>query len=181
MNRFQIMLKNDKVHSYRRVAVSIFVLHLLFFIYYLIRVGINAAVLTGIVVTIAAIFIHFTVVKKKEVTKFPASIVFLLLALVWLMLANYWLAIALVLLAFIDIISMKEQVVVFSAASIEFPSFPKKIIKWEDLNNVILKDRILTLDFKNDRLLQTEISAGSYDIDEKLFNGFCIQQLQKQA
>ncbi|HMK02983.1 MAG TPA: hypothetical protein VK489_02280, partial [Ferruginibacter sp.] len=125
MNSFRIILKNDKVHSYRRVAVSIFVLHLIFFIYYLLKVGVNAAVLAGMAATIAAIVIHFTVAKKKEMTKFPASIIFLLLAIVWVMLANYWLAVALLVLACIDIISMKKQVLIFSVGGIEFPSFPK--------------------------------------------------------
>jgi hypothetical protein len=181
MNSFQITLKNERVHSYRRVAVSIFVLHFLFFIYYLTRVGINAAVLTGVVASAFAAGMHFIVTKKKSLVKFPASIIFFLLAIVWLMLANYWLAIALVLLAMIDMVSMKKQVMIFSEPRIEFPSFPKKQFSWDELTNVILKDRILTLDFKNGRLLQAEIAAESYDTDEKLFNGFCTQQLQKQG
>ena len=56
--------------------------------------------------------------------------------------------------------------------------FYKKTHEWAALNNVILKDRILTIDFKNDHLLQSEIANESFDIDEKLFNRFCMEQLQ---
>ena len=56
--------------------------------------------------------------------------------------------------------------------------FYNKPHNWSVLNNVILKDRILTIDFKNDRLFQNEIAPESFDIDEKLFNRFCAEQLQ---
>lgn len=55
--------------------------------------------------------------------------------------------------------------------------FHTKAIQWKELSNVVLKDRILTLDYKNDHLLQQEIAEESYAIDEKEFNQFCIVQL----
>jgi len=59
--------------------------------------------------------------------------------------------------------------------------FYNKAHNWTELSNVILKDNILTIDFKNDHLLQSEIAPESFDIDEKLFNRFCTEQLQNNA
>jgi hypothetical protein len=56
--------------------------------------------------------------------------------------------------------------------------FFKKKHSWNELKNVILKDSVLTIDFKSNRLLQTEIAEESFGTDEKLFNRFCIEQLQ---
>ena len=50
-----------------------------------------------------------------------------------------------------------------------------------DLNNVILKDDLLTLDFKNNRLLQLLVTSTETDINEKEFNEFCKVKLKKPA
>ncbi|MBL0146328.1 MAG: hypothetical protein IPP48_11770 [Chitinophagaceae bacterium] len=40
------------------------------------------------------------------------------------------------------------------------------------MNNVVVKDNILTLDFKSDKLIQEEIIEDA-DINEPAFNSFC--------
>jgi hypothetical protein len=44
---------------------------------------------------------------------------------------------------------------------------------WDEFSNIILKDNLLTLDFKNNKLLQLTISEGDNKIDEYSFNIFC--------
>lgn len=44
---------------------------------------------------------------------------------------------------------------------------------WTDFNNIILKDNLLTLDFKNNTLLQLMVAKTSYGTDEQSFNDFC--------
>ena len=44
---------------------------------------------------------------------------------------------------------------------------------WGDFNNIILKDRLLTLDFKNNKLLQLDVSESNPIADEYSFNIFC--------
>ena len=43
--------------------------------------------------------------------------------------------------------------------------------QWSEFNNIILKDNLLTLDFKNNKLLQLSISEST--VDEYSFNTFC--------
>jgi hypothetical protein len=54
---------------------------------------------------------------------------------------------------------------------------------WSAFNNVILKDGLLTLDFKNNRLLQKEIADDDEedDADEEEFNAFCRSRLATVA
>ena len=54
----------------------------------------------------------------------------------------------------------------------------QRIIEWNELTNVIKRDDLLTLDFKNNRLLQVQI-LNADDISENEFNQFCLQQLNK--
>ena len=43
--------------------------------------------------------------------------------------------------------------------------------EWSGFNNIILKDNLLTLDFKNNKLLQLNIIENN--VDENTFNSFC--------
>ena len=48
------------------------------------------------------------------------------------------------------------------------------IHEWSEFNNIILKDNLLTLDFKNNKLLQLNIIEKSENrVDENSFNIFC--------
>ena len=50
---------------------------------------------------------------------------------------------------------------------------------WGSFNNVLLKDQLLTLDFRNNRLLQLETS---YPVqDEAAYNPFCAERLEQTA
>jgi hypothetical protein len=49
---------------------------------------------------------------------------------------------------------------------------------WNALQNVVLKDGLLTLDFKNNKLLQTPISIEHSKTDTKQFNDFCQERLK---
>lgn len=53
-------------------------------------------------------------------------------------------------------------------------TFSNKLYEWVSFNDVILKDGLLTLDFKNNKVLQLELSDNA---DEGSFNKFCSQKI----
>ncbi len=65
----------------------------------------------------------------------------------------------------------------FDAEEIAFNSFPKKAILWKDVNNVILKDGLLTIDLKNNTLIQKQVNDEVEKQIEQEFNEFCKQNL----
>ena len=68
---------------------------------------------------------------------------------------------------------------IFENSGIQLHYFPKRIIIWEELQNVILKDGLLTIDFKNNMIIQSEIlPAESNFINEAEFNEFCRSRLE---
>lgn len=52
-------------------------------------------------------------------------------------------------------------------------TFANKLYEWASFNHVILKDGLLTLDFKNNKVLQLELRDNA---DEDSFNKFCSQK-----
>ena len=55
--------------------------------------------------------------------------------------------------------------------------FGDAVFVWSQFNNIILKDGLLTLDFVDNKLLQLIVAEDETEIDEKLFNSFCREQL----
>jgi hypothetical protein len=66
----------------------------------------------------------------------------------------------------------------FDEDLIVFNSFPQKKYGWDDVNNVVLKDGLLTIDLKNNRLIQKEVNDEVTPKDEKDFNDFCQSRLE---
>ncbi len=58
--------------------------------------------------------------------------------------------------------------------------FPKKI-NWNELNNVVIKDDLLTIDFKNNTLFQAytdDEEDDEYEVGDDEFNAYCKERLQ---
>ncbi|MCW3093690.1 MAG: hypothetical protein JWP81_4759 [Ferruginibacter sp.] len=51
--------------------------------------------------------------------------------------------------------------------------FGGPVYPWHEFSNIILKDGILTLDFKNNKLLQLDIEENTPNTNEQVFNDFC--------
>ena len=65
----------------------------------------------------------------------------------------------------------------FNDTGIEKTNFPAKHYTWQQFSNVILKDSVLTLDFKNNKFFQAEIDTAT--ANEDAFNTFAKAQLVK--
>jgi hypothetical protein len=93
--------------------------------------------------------------------------------------------IAYVALALTGYLSTRPEEIGFSEKGIVFRSVLSKNIPWSVLNNVLIKDGILTLDYKNNKLFQAETDDDEdneeYDVSEEEFNIFCKEQLEKNS
>lgn len=72
------------------------------------------------------------------------------------------------------------QEVAFDEDGIVFNSLPKKHYTWKDVLNVVLKDGILTIDFRNNKLIQKEIESFTSVKEEQEFNEFCKSRLNAE-
>jgi hypothetical protein len=52
-------------------------------------------------------------------------------------------------------------------------------LEWGEINNALIKDGLITIDQKNNKLFQKEIDSGVSLHVEKEFNDFCRQQIGK--
>lgn len=90
------------------------------------------------------------------------------------------LGVAFLLLARFETYAMKATEIGFSKSRIRFSGMGGKTYDWAQVSNVILRDNILTIDFKDNRLFQKETDDTddeAYDGSEDEFNAFCREQL----
>ncbi|MEI9943118.1 MAG: hypothetical protein WDN26_02770 [Chitinophagaceae bacterium] len=98
----------------------------------------------------------------------------------WLWIGNWKIAGVMLILFLLSSLFLKESCLFFSTWIIFYTLlFPVKKIAWDELNNVIFKDQWLTIDFKNNKLIQQKIETGGAGINEKEFNDFCSWRLNR--
>ncbi|MFY7652822.1 MAG: hypothetical protein ACOVQE_08960 [Chitinophagaceae bacterium] len=88
-----------------------------------------------------------------------------------------WLSIIYLLLTILEKPVKVPLEVAFDAEGLVFNTFPKRSIDWKDIQNVVLKDGLLTIDLKNNKLLQRETAEATLPFEEAEFNRFCSEQL----
>ena len=187
MKKYEIILLNKKTKIYSTISWLIIAFNFIAFLF----AGISGVaenkkypfVAAGLLL---ALFIQslpkdrFLQKNRQEGNKNRFNIFFTVIILSWLFMQFYWPAAINALLFFFNIVSGRKLKVVISEATIIYPSFPKRSLDWNDLNNIILKDGLLTIDFKNNKLAQAEVINGDDDsiLNEKEFNDFCRSHLQ---
>lgn len=108
------------------------------------------------------------------------EISFFILAGCWIVLQNYLIAFACVFMGILYHLSLQEFQFVFNSNFVKKMNFPQAEYSWDKFSNVVLRDNILTLDFKNNKLIQIEIE-NEKNIHAIEFNEFAQQQLMKHS
>ena len=140
------------------------------------------SVMLIIAILIIIILLGRNFIRQQRGHKIFFDRIYLITALLWLKMPYMqWLFIPFVILAFLEHQVKFPMEIGFSESRIVFNTFFKKKYNWSQLTNVMLKDGLLTMDFRNNRLLQREIEdeEDEDDASEEEFNLFCQEQLKK--
>jgi Ca2+/Na+ antiporter len=174
--QFDIILKNDKIKSYRTIAQIILLLNLVVFIFMLFYDEYRYEAASAILLIGIYIFMRLYFIKKYNQGNYLDQVLLFVLAGCWFGLQNYIMVAALVILGIFYHLALQKLQFVFTPEKVFKLNFPGKEFEWNVFNNVILKDDILTLDFKNNKLIQAEIEK-SQNINEQQFNSFAQSKL----
>lgn len=181
MQQFELLIKNDKAGLYKKLALFMVILSLAvfgLFVFYSDELLKRLAAIGAIALILGFfIFKRLTTFGKNTKYEFERASFFIIIAALAVM--NWWLPAAIFLgLLLLYQISQRQLLVSVSASSVVYPSYPKKEIAWDELNNVVLKDDLLTLDLKNNSIIQQLIKIIKPAVDEHEFNDFCRAQLK---
>jgi len=93
-----------------------------------------------------------------------------------------WLAGLFVVLAFLEYQTKRPLEIGFDSDRVVINTLIRRRYDWSAFSNIVLRDGLLTIDFKNNRLLQKEIlddDDDEDDADEKEFNDYCQARLSE--
>lgn len=178
MKKFELVLKNEKKKSYERITWLIIISNIALLILLSIKGVLSRGEIIAIIVMISLAVVLPLYVRSKNV-KIETSIIFIMLMTAWITTGYWWMAVINFVFEIFQITALRNLIVTIKPDIVIYPSFPQRQIGWKELNNLVLKDGLLTIDFKNNKIIQQYVEEKSVTIDEKEFNEFCKQQLNK--
>lgn len=181
MNRFEFSIKNEKEKQYHTLALWIVLFNIAFLIWLMVsNESLRWYSVIALTMIIALPFLHWKLTSQKQLTK--SITVALLLSVIFLFSSGFpLLGVAVAFISLLYYISARKLQVVVTSQEVRYPSFPVKVIDWSEINNVILKDGLLTIDFNNNKLAHLSVADTYNKEQEKEFNEFCQVQLKAVA
>ena len=182
MDKFSVILPNEKRGTYKILTLIIAVINILGYVYLSIFVDKDSLIHNWLPAAISMCATPLTLYlfykKGRESNIFQIVFSFYLASILWMFTGFYLMGFLLFTFALAGSIALRKLNVEFDKRLISYPSFPRKKIEWNEVSNLILKDNILTIDLKNNKLLQHAINENeNKELDETAFNTFIQQQL----
>lgn len=172
-NHYSITIKNTRKKTIRFISLFMILIIGLVLVYLGWLRQVNKAMLYGGVVVLFIVIDYFKLPEKS----YFKMLAFTFQLTGWLALGYWWIGTAIVLLSVVEYEALKNQVIAFDANGVKLKGLFGNSYKWYELNNALVKDGLLTIDFKNNSILQAEILQN----DENEFNCFCQEQLKQNA
>ena len=180
MKKFELELINTRRGLYKRITLIILFINFIFFIY-------GASVTTdqgqkkwfvfGAVVILITVVFNWYRQRRNPGLPDTDSGNFIAVAFAWAVLKNYWVAAAHLVLMILYIKANGKKIIQFIPSGIYIQSWPGKKIQWDSVSGVILKDGVLTIDYKNNKLLQANVVEKLSIVEEQAFNQFCHDRI----
>jgi hypothetical protein len=177
MKKFELLIENKKLPFYERFFLFLALMNLAaFMVIFITANNTTQKYLSGfsMIVMLAGLILDNYNKKKQSGFANGHLAAMAVTVIVWGFLHYWWFAALILLLTFLYFVSKRRLAISVTGTVIEYPSFPKRIIQWSQLSNVVLKDGLLTIDFKSNRLIQVDIVN---EINEPVFNEFCKTRL----
>ena len=180
MKHFEIGLKNEKIKSYNQLSWLIILIHIVVF-FYLAFFSTERIIRGSAIASLVILAICFILKLYFNKTKWAFGLhpFFLFLMVGWITMEKYLLAAIPLIFDLLFSITVRKFSIEISADKIIYPSFPKKNISWTVVSNIVMKDGLLTINFKNDKFIQQFVDETKTVVNEQEFNDFCNQQLNK--
>ena len=180
MQKYELVLKNDRMKASKTFILFFIAMNIIFFIALAVATkdfSIKSKSILVVFMTMAGFVAEYYSRKKnKSLSGKGAALLYFIIA--YLLLNFWWMALAVLIVAIFYTISLRKLIVYINSNQIIYPSFPKKTFDWIEISNIILKDDLLTIDFKNNKIIQQLTEKTEHPVNEKEFNDFCKSHLE---
>jgi hypothetical protein len=178
--QYVVTLKNNSRKYVDTFSLLILFISFLLFLREQFRsANIKIAYLFGALAIVAIIARNLYLQKKQNKPVFYNSALFIA-AIGWVTMPYLsWLFLPFAIMGLFEKQAKLPLEVGFSDNHITINTLIRHKYNWSDFNNIVLKDDLLTMDFKTNRLLQRETIDEEGDAEEDEFNKYCSRHLFK--
>lgn len=175
---YVVTLKNKNARLVDNISMLLCVLSLLVLINTQVSNGPSTLVIVLIILMALLLGWNFYMSRKLRGSQY--SRVLLLAGIGWLTVPSLeWVALPVIAMAFIEKPAKSNLEIGFSAGEIVMNSLFKRRFSWAEFSNILLKDDLLTMDFKSNKVLQRQTIEDEPDATEDEFNVYCAKQLSQ--
>ena len=94
-------------------------------------------------------------------------------------LLTWWITLLIAAISILQLFIKNQYEISVNEKFVFIKTFPQKNVEWQSLQNLVIKDDLLTIDYNNNKIFQAEINPMLSNIgNETEFNDFCRLQLQ---
>lgn len=180
---YVITLQSPGFRLINAISQLLLLLFLVTYFFYLFRIGMFGQNLWLLVIPvfILALWLYGWVrsAHKNFLVHYRIELMIAAMAWLWLPLSPHhaWIGWGYALMAVIERWVKAPDEIGFSREAVVRNSFPKKKYDWVEIENVMIKDNLFTLDLRSNKIIQKELDEPITEALEKEFNAFCKQQL----
>lgn len=177
--QYILIIKKERQTNIDLISLLLCFISFAFFIYhsFLQNNFVSVLFIGSLLIPVTAVR-SFWLKKKSKKTSATFKHPLLITGIMWLLIPNMrWVFILFVLFVLFDHQARHPLEIGVSDEQIVINTFFRKKYTWTELSNVVIKDNLLTLDFKNNKVLQREIEPHISNVNEKEFNEFCAEQM----
>lgn len=173
---YLVTLKKSGSGFIDQVSRLLYLFALIVFAYFAYRVRSNGVTYLVVIAALLAAWGYTSVKKSRNGTAYY-RLGLLVASVGWVIgpEQNWWMGGLYALAAILEKQVKFPQEIGFNQTEIHINSLPKKTIEWSAVSNVLIKDGMLTIDQKDNKLLQKEIEGEVSTDLETEFNAFAAK------
>lgn len=182
METFSFTLKNNRNRKFLRIGWFVFVLNIVLFGYFYradesLHESIFIPVLGLIWLITLILFMTVEPIKKREGK--VLSVLLFTGAIAWVVIDQLFPAGLQLLMTWMGFKLPEQATIRFNNEGILVPALPYKKIEWAQVQHVIWKDGLLTIDFNNNTLIQEETIDEPDPAEQERFRLFCQEAISR--
>jgi hypothetical protein len=180
---YVISLKRPDYRAVDWVSRILLLLFLISFFYYVLRTGFAGGQywLAAIPLLIGAAWLYGFVRKANPQFVVYYRLELMIAALGWFFIPlfanSHFLGYAYALMAIAERYIKFPDEIGFNSEKVVRNTFPSKTYQWFEIDNVMIRDNLFTLDLRNNKIIQKSLDEEISPELEKEFNEYCRQQL----
>lgn len=181
---YVVVLKNHNLKTIEMTGWLLSVLAIIIFLVNIYESPTDWGIFFSLFVLIGLVASNIVDKRKKNKISFTTILVCAGIGLKIFTVTAAYVGSLLILAGIVEKYLRKNKEIGFSEAGIVMSGlFPKKY-NWSELNNIVIKDDLLTMDFKNNKVFQRytdDEEDDEYEVESDEFNAYCEGRLSLPA